>query len=139
MPNVSVKLNTGLIPFTFRNEEDEVFVSFKINPSDINLAKRCDDFKERFEKKMEKFKEPETFEEMAELNSFYEEQLNYLLGAQEGPIIKKPYTATTQFPDGTVLANVILETVFEAVNEEAGKRAEAQKQHLEKYTSKYKK
>lgn len=35
--------------FTFTNNEDEVFSSFKLNPTDINVAARAEELTEYFE------------------------------------------------------------------------------------------
>ena len=137
MSNVNLKLNTGLMTFNFRDENEEVFISFKINPSDVNLARRCEEIGTFFEKELKDFKEPETFEEMSKLNALYEEKINYLLGTQDNPVFKKPYTATTFLGDGTLLAEVVLNTVLDAVKPEIEKRMKNQKKRLDKYTSKY--
>lgn len=137
MSNVNLKLNTGLMTFNFRDENDDVFISFKINPSDINLAKRCEEIGVFFENELKDYKEPETFEEMSKLNALYEEKINYLLGAQDNPVFKAPYTATTFLEDGRILAEIVIGTVLDAVKPEIEKRMANQKNRLDKYTSKY--
>ena len=137
MSNVNLKLNTGLMTFNFRDENEEVFISFKINPSDINLAKRCEEIGVFFENELKDYKEPETFEEMSNLNALYEEKIDYLLGVQDNPVFKRPYTATTFLEDGRILAEIVIGTVLDAVKPEIEKRMANQKNRLDKYTSKY--
>ena len=41
MNNHDVNIGTALLKFKFRDEDGEVISSFRINPADVKLAKRC--------------------------------------------------------------------------------------------------
>ena len=47
---INTKIDDGILIFTFTNNEDEVFSSFKLNPTDINVAARAEELTEYFEK-----------------------------------------------------------------------------------------
>ena len=42
---INTKIDDGILIFTFTNNEDEVFSSFKLNPTDINVAARAEELK----------------------------------------------------------------------------------------------
>ena len=42
------KFNTGVIRFEFEDEDGEVFSSFRMNPTDVNLVKRAEEVSEYF-------------------------------------------------------------------------------------------
>ena len=46
---INTKIDDGILIFTFTNNEDEVFSSFKLNPTDINVAARAEELTEYFE------------------------------------------------------------------------------------------
>ena len=46
---INTKIDDGILVFTFTNNEDEVFSSFKLNPTDINVAARAEELAEYFE------------------------------------------------------------------------------------------
>ena len=37
----NTEISTGIQTYTFTDENDHVFASFRLNPTDINLAKRA--------------------------------------------------------------------------------------------------
>lgn len=43
---INTKIDDGILVFTFTNNEDEVFSSFKLNPTDINVAARAEELTE---------------------------------------------------------------------------------------------
>ena len=46
---INTKIDDGILIFTFTNNEDEIFSSFKLNPTDINVAARAEELTEYFE------------------------------------------------------------------------------------------
>ena len=46
---INTKIDDGIFTFTFTNNEDEVFSSFKLNPTDINVAARAEELGEYFD------------------------------------------------------------------------------------------
>ena len=131
------RFNTGVITFTFTNEDDEVFSSFKMNPTDINLVKRAEEVSEFFSEKAMKAGENATAAELAEINAEIEEKINYLLGYDAREEIFGNITATTVSEDGEIFANVLFEFILEKIQPEIEKRKQKMQAGVNKYTEKY--
>ena len=131
------RFNTGVITFTFTNEDDEVFSSFKMNPTDINLVKRAEEVSEFFSEKAMKAGENATAAELAEINAELEEKINYLLGYDAREEIFGNITATTVSEDGEIFANVLFEFILEKIQPEIEKRKQKMQAGVNKYTEKY--
>lgn len=132
-----VTYNSGFQVFNFRDEEGELLTSFKINPSDIGLMARCEEVSVFFEKEKEYLENASAPQQMLEVNNAIQQKIDYLLGTENNTVFVKPLTATTIMPDGRLFAELLMETVLNAVEPEIKKRAESQKKRLDKYTSKY--
>lgn len=95
---INTKIDDGILIFTFTNNEDEVFSSFKLNPTDINVAARAEELTEYFEQLKDSIQKVTSGKEMAELNKQIEDKINYLLGYEASKdLFKEPITATTVF------------------------------------------
>ena len=132
-----VSYNSGFQIFNFRDEDGELLTSFKINPSDIGLMARCEEVSLFFEKEKAYLEDASTAQQMLEINNAIQQKIDYLLGTEDSTVFVKPLTATTIMPDGRIFAELLMETVLNAVEPEIKKRAESQKKRLDKYTSKY--
>lgn len=133
------RFNTGVITFTFTNEDDEVFSSFKMNPTDINLVKRAEEVSDFFSEKSMKVGENATAAELAAINEEIEEKINYLLGYDAREEIFGNITATTVSEDGEIFANVLFEFILEKIQPEIEKRKQKMQAGINKYTEKYSK
>ena len=133
------RFNTGVITFTFTNEDDEVFSSFKMNPTDINLVKRAEEVSDFFSEKSMKVGENATAAELAAINEEIEEKINYLLGYDAREEIFGNITATTVSEDGEIFANVLFEFILEKIHPEIEKRKQKMQAGVNKYTEKYSK
>lgn len=40
---INTKIDDGILTFTFTNNDGEIFSSFKLNPTDINVAARAEE------------------------------------------------------------------------------------------------
>lgn len=132
-----ISYNSGFQIFNFRDEDGEVITSFKINPCDIGLMARCEEVSDFFEKEKAFLADARTPHQMLEINNVIEEKINYLLGTESNTVFKKPLTATTVMPDGTIFAELLMDTVLSVVKPEIEKRNKAKKERLDKYVSKY--
>ena len=65
---INTKIDDGILIFTFTNNENEVFSSFKLNPTDINVAARAEELTEYFEQLKDSIQKVTSGKEMAELN-----------------------------------------------------------------------
>ena len=70
---INTKIDDGILIFTFTNNEDEVFSSFKLNPTDINVAARAEELTEYFEQLKDSIQKVDSGKKMAELNKQIEE------------------------------------------------------------------
>ena len=66
---INTKIDDGILIFTFTNNEDEVFSSFKLNPTDINVAARAEELTEYFEQLKDSIQKVDSGKKMAELNT----------------------------------------------------------------------
>lgn len=133
-----ISYNSGFQIFNFKDEDGELITSFKINPSDIGLMARCEEVSAFFEREKAFLEDAKTPQQMLEINNVIEEKINYLLGTEGNTVFKKPLTATTVMPDGTIFAELLMDTVLSVVKPEIEKRNKAKKERLDKYVSKYK-
>ena len=135
---INTAIDDGLLTFTFTNTDGEVFSSFRMNPADIKLARRCEEVVKHFEERQAHVEGVVTTEEAAKYNDELESQLNYLLGYNASEtLFRAPITATTIFPSGDIFAFVVLDTVAKAVKPELEKRREKLKAGLEKYAGEF--
>lgn len=73
-----------------------MFSSFKLNPTDINVAARAEELETFFEQAQESVKNVSSSKEMAEINKQIEDKINYMLGYEASKdLFKEPITATT--------------------------------------------
>ena len=53
---INTNIDDGFLLFTFTNKQGEVFSSFKLNPTDINIAARAEELEEFFNQIQESIK-----------------------------------------------------------------------------------
>lgn len=137
--NVTKKFNTGLINFTFTDENGDVFSHFLMNPTDVNLLARMEEVSEYFEKKKEETSSAVSGKELQKFNDEIEEKINYLLGYEASKDIFGVLSATTINPEGEIFAWAVLDLIGEKLAPELEKRAEKMQKNISKYTAKYQK
>ena len=76
---INTNIDDGFLLFTFTNKQGEVFSSFKLNPTDINVAARAEELETFFEQAQESVKNVSSNKEMAEINKQIEDKINYML------------------------------------------------------------
>lgn len=135
---INTKIDDGILTFTFTNNDGEIFSSFKLNPTDINVAARAEELAEYFEQFKDSIQKVTSGKEMAEINAQMENKLNYLLGYEASrDLFKEPITATTVFGNGQVFAYIVLDKITEAIAPEIEKRKKKMQAAVNKYTKKY--
>lgn len=135
---INTKIDDGILNFTFTNNEDEVFSSFKLNPTDINVAARAEEVIEYFKQFEDSIQKATSGKEMAELNKQIEDKINYLLGYEASKdLFNELITATTVFGNGQVFAHIVLNKIIEAITPEIEKRKKKMQEVVNKYTEKY--
>lgn len=130
----NTKIVTGIQTYTFTDENDEVFASFRINPMDVKLAARALEIGDYFQSLKEK--PVESVQELEKLNNEMEEKISYVLGYDAAEIFGN-VTATTVFPDGQVFAIIVVEKIIEAVQPALQERKVKLAETTEKYLKQY--
>lgn len=135
---INTNIDDGILIFTFTNNEDKVFSSFKLNPTDINVVARAEEVIEYFKQFEDSIQKATSGKEMAELNKQIEDKINYLLGYEASKdLFKEPITATTVFGNGQVFAHIVLDKIAEVIAPEIEKRKKKMQAVANKYTEKY--
>ncbi len=135
---INTKIDDGILTFTFTNNQNEIFASFRLNPTDVNIAARAEEVSAFFEKMEETVKNVASAKEAAKLNELIQDKINYLLGYEASKdLFREPITATTVFGNGQMFANIVLDKVADAIAPEIEKRREKMQAEVDKYTEKY--
>ena len=135
---INTKIDDGILTFTFTNNQNEIFASFRLNPTDVNIAARAKEVSAFFEKMEETVKNVASAKEAAKLNELIQDKINYLLGYETSKdLFREPITATTVFGNGQMFANIVLDKVADAIAPEIEKRREKMQAEVDKYTEKY--
>lgn len=135
---INTKIDDGILTFTFTNNQNEIFASFRLNPTDVNIAARAEEVSAFFEKMEETVKNVTSAKEAAKLNELIQDKINYLLGYEASKdLFREPVTATTVFGNGQMFANIVLDKVADAIAPEIEKRRKKMQAEVDKYTGKY--
>lgn len=135
---INTKIDDGILMFTFTNNQNEIFASFRLNPTDVNIAARAEEVSAFFEKMEETVKNVTSAKEAAKLNELIQDKINYLLGYEASKdLFREPVTATTVFENGQMFANIVLDKVADAIAPEIEKRRKKMQAEVDKYTEKY--
>ncbi|RGW23167.1 hypothetical protein DW776_00645 [Ruminococcus sp. AM30-15AC] len=135
---INTKIDDGILTFTFTNNQNEIFASFRLNPTDVNIAARAEEVSAFFEKMEETVKNVASAKEAAKLNELIQDKINYLLGYEASKdLFREPITATTVFGNGQMFANIVLDKVADAIAPEIEKRRKKMQAEVDKYTEKY--
>lgn len=135
---INTKIDDGILMFTFTNNQNEIFASFRLNPTDVNIAARAEEVSAFFEKTEETVKNVTSAKEAAKLNELIQDKINYLFGYEASKdLFREPITATTVFGNGQMFANIVLDKVADAIAPEIEKRKKKMQAEVDKYTEKY--
>lgn len=138
MAAASKRFNTGRIKFTFTDEDGEVFSSFKMNPTDVNVIARAEEVSAYFEKRKSEVDEIASGKDLAKYNKEIEDEINYILGYDASKEIFGEITATTISPDGEIFGVVLMDFILEKLRPEIDDRKKMMSESVSKYTEKYK-
>lgn len=130
---INTQIDDGRLRFEISNSEGEVFSSFRMNPTDVNMIKRCQEVAEFFNSEAKNAPTGAGPEEAAAFNGMIEEKFNYMLGYDASKSLFEELTATTLLPDGRIFALAVMDIINEAIKPELEKRKKA----MQKYTAKY--
>ena len=114
-----------------------MFASFRMNPSDINIVRRCEEIGEFFTEAAERMDRVHTADDVISLNAEIEEKFDYLLGYEASKTLFKEITATTILPGGELFAALVMDKIQEAIRPELDARRKKALDAMSKYTEKY--
>lgn len=137
MASVNTSISSSLMTFNFRDEDDTVVASFKMNPADVKLAKRCEELAAYFEKLHEALPEQHSMDDMVKLNDEMEEKICYLLGYNARQSLFGMISATSIMADGKMFVVTVVDVITENIAPVVKQRVEAMAAAVEKHTAKY--
>lgn len=135
MNTINSNIAVGKLNFTFTDEDGDVFASFRLNPADVNVAKRCEEVGTYFAGR--KDLDFSSIDDVLRCNQEMEDKISYILGYDAHESLFGNIPATTVMESGEMFVMVVVKTIADAVKSEAKKRASRMKEAVEKYTSKY--
>ena len=137
MAAVNTSIGSSLVKFTFTDADGEIVASFRMNPTDVKLAQRCQEISSYFESLGKNTPESATLEDAIKLNDELEDKICYLLGYDAKQSLFGLMSATSILEDGNMFAVVIIEKITESVDPEIRERKKAMSDVAAKYTAKY--
>lgn len=127
---------SGLIRFELE-EEGEVLSSFRMNPGDVKLAKRCQEVSEYFKKLENALPENAKLEDAVKFNDQLEDKICYLLGYDAKPSLFGFISATSVMEDGKIFALHVMQAIIDKVVPALAKRKQSMAAAVAKHTAKY--
>lgn len=121
-------VDTGSINFTFTDNDGEVFASFKLNPTDPRLLKKCKEMAAFFATASIQASDPLDFE------NTIEDMFCKFLGYDCRQSLFGRIAATDVMGDGNTFAAHVINTMIEHVGPEIKRR---RAENLARYTAKY--
>lgn len=134
----NTNIGSSLLKFTFTDEDGDVVASFRMNPADIKLAKRCQEVSAYYESLKDRTSENASFEEAAQFNDELEEKICYLLGYDARQSLFGLISATSIMADGNMFAVHVMNKIVEVAGPEIKKRQKSMEKAA-KHTAKYQK
>lgn len=127
---------SGLIRFELE-EENEILASFRMNPGDVKLAKRCQEVSSFFENLGNALPENAGLDDLVKLNDELEDKICYLLGYDAKQSLFGFISATSIMEDGNMFVVHVMQTIAEKVAPAIAKRKQSMAAAVAKHTAKY--
>lgn len=117
------------------NSDGDVTGFFWWNPTDFDIAKRCEKVLEFFDN----FKMPDGEEEnkLFEMTDQVKQQFNFLLDSKDAADELFQCNPFTLREDGTLFCEYVLEVLVQYIESEMNRRIERSSNKVKKYTDKY--
>lgn len=133
-------IDDGLKAFRFKNLVGDVIGEFAFNPTDTSIIERYDKVVETFNGiELKGESEDEIKNYILSLSKTFKEQFDYLLNRDVSESLFGVYSPITIFADGDFYAEIILESVKKAIEQEFDVRLKKKAKKIAKYTNKYQK
>lgn len=134
---INTGLDSGLLKFTFTDSDGEVLASFRLNPTDVRLVKRCEEAGKAIDELMKTIPENAGLDEVTRCNEEIEKIFSNVLGYDVSESLFGIISATTILGNGDIFAFRVLERIGEALEPEMKKRRMKMQKAAHKYTKKY--
>lgn len=138
MAQISTKLDSGLTTFTFEDMDGHVFSSFRINPADMGLITRSEEFQEYFSE-LGKGDFGDDARAIAQKEQEIGEKMNYLLGYKSYDDVFGEVGPLTLLPDGKFFVEHVMERFTDSIAPIIAERQKKMEKNIDKYTRKYEK
>lgn len=139
MSIINTNIASSFLKFTFTDEDGDVVSSFRLNPADVKLSKRCHELSAFFAQLEKEMPDETTLNDVIAFNDKIEEKFCYLLGYDVKDALFGQIPATTIMGDGNMFALHVMEKIIEATEPELAKRKNSMASAAKKHTGKYKK
>ncbi len=137
MAAINTNVGSSILKFTFSDDDGEVLASFRMNPADAKLAKRCMEVSEYFEKIEDQATDATVLDDIVRINDEMEEKICYLLGYDARASLFGLISATSVMVDGNLFVVHVMNKIQEHVAPEIRKRQQAMADAVAQHTAKY--
>lgn len=134
---IDTSINSGLMKFTFTDTDGDVFAFFKLNPTDVRLAGRCEEIAKYFEERGSNLPQNVSMADMVRWDDELEEKICYLLGYDARSTLFGMMSATTILPDGDLFVVKVMRRIQEVIGPEVRKRKQNMQKAVNRHTAKY--
>ena len=135
--NVKTDSITGVMKFALLDDDGDTVASFKLNPTDINLANRFEAAGKFFGQLAKSAPDSANLTEVRQYNDTLEQELAKLIGGDCRESLFGSVPAITILPSGKLFALELFEKMSEFVAPEIIKRRQKMQDAVSKHTAKY--
>ena len=135
MAAINTGIGSAFMKFTFTDDDGEIVASFRVNPADIKLARRCQEVSEYLAGLRDKTSETATLDDAVKFNDELEEKICYLLGYDAKQSLFGMISATSIMGDGNMFVIHVVNKITEVVGPEIRKRKQSMAAAVSKHTA----
>ena len=134
---ITIKADSGAIPFRFEDKDGTVYASCRVNPADPRLLERFEEATSYFEGLSERQPEISTAKDIAELDKQLADKMCELLGYDVRDELFGRVSPLTMLPDGNVFISLVLDSIADNIKPAIEARRENAKKLAKKYTARF--
>lgn len=133
----NIPINSGVLKFTFSDEDGDIIASLRLNPTDVRMAARAEEVSEWFDELKDRKTASGGIADVKEYNDEIEDKIAFILGEGTKPEVFGVLPATTVLPSGEIFAAMILNTIVEHLGPAVRERRAKMEEAVAKYTDEY--
>lgn len=131
-------IDDGTEEFTIEDKQGNILGSFRMNPSDVNIAKRFEEVADKITHLADNVDENQDLVDVIDdLEKKVYEQINYLFNADIADEFFSITSPFTPLANGQLFLEQVLEQIGKLVESDTGKRFKKIQTKASKYTKKY--